>query len=96
MNEWIPTLYPFGWGLLGGVLVEIVDFYWTIKKEDLNCSEAKDKFFKKYLIPCCISGLTGGIVVFAISLAPAPIWQIVVGMSALGIVTKFLSQRNNT
>ena len=95
MNELLSPFLPFIWGGIGGLLIEIVDFYWKVKDENFDFSEAKDLFVKKYSITFAISGLVGAIMTYAISLTPAPIWQIVIGMSALGIVSKFIARREN-
>lgn len=90
----ISTVMPFIWGMIGGAVIEIVDFYLKIKEEEEDYEEAVIRFRKKYCLRILISALIGGIVVYSISLTQqAPIWQIIVGMSAMGLVTHFVNRK---
>jgi hypothetical protein len=89
MMEILTQILPFIWGGIGGIIIEVVDFYWRTREEELDLEDAKTLFWKKYPLRISIAAGIGGIVTYAISLTPAPIWQIVIGMSALGIVTRF-------
>lgn len=90
MDNFITQILPCIWGIIGGIIIEVVDFYWKIHDKESDYKEALAILKQKYPFRIAISAIFGGIITLAISMTPSSIWQIVIGMSALGIVSKFL------
>lgn len=83
-------------GLMGGAFIEVIDFFHDFTEQDCNFNEAKELFCQKYPIRVAISAVAGGLLTFIISITSvsAPIWQFVIGMSALGILSKFRHKKS--
>lgn len=83
-------------GLLGGSFIIIIDFFHDFTERDYDLDEAKELFCQKYPIRIAISAVSGALLTFIISITSvsAPIWQFVIGMSALGILSKFRNKKS--
>ena len=83
-------------GLLGGAFIVIIDFFHDFTERDCDLAEAKELFCQKYPIRIAISAVAGALLTFIISITSvsAPIWQFVIGMSALGILSKFRNKKS--
>jgi len=76
----------FFWGAIGGLFMELIEYYQKFKHGDFDDQE--NVFWKKYKTPCLISMLIGGVIAYAISLTPSEIWALVIGATAIGTISK--------
>ena len=83
-------IIAFIWGFLGGLFVEVIEYYQKFKNGDF---ENEDNAFRKYYLqPCLISALAGGIVACAIVSTPTEAWAFVIGLGASSFIARFSSK----